>query len=245
MRIGLFAALPAALFFCVSAPARAEELTTTKVFPAVLAPGLTEFELRYGRLTGGEADGEDGLRFEAAHHFSDQLYGGLELETSRDPGGPRTVDAFGVEGIVTLGSVAGVNVAVLGEYSGNRHQADAVETRLLFEKRADEFDIRFNLNAEKALEHGQPVEFGYAASVDREIADEFRLGAMGIGELGTSKRLTAEGEHFLGPIAKYEIERMPGHGELELQAGYLFALGEAHHDANGLLRFMVEYGVRF
>src|SRR5206468_934512 len=112
------------------------------------------------------------------------------------------------------------------------------------EKRAEEFDLRLNLDAEKMVEHREPIEFGYAASIDREVAEEFRLGVMGIGELGTSNHLTLRGEHFLGPIAKYDIEHL-GRGELELEAGYLLSLGEARNDPDGLVRFMLEYGIRF
>ena len=115
---------------------------------------------------------------------------------------------------------------------------------MLLQKRANEFDLRLNLGAEQALERGEPVEFGSAASVDREVADELRLGVMGVGELGTSKQLSLTGAHFLGPIARYEIEHMRG-GDIELEAGYLFALGEARHETDGLVRFMLEYGVHF
>ena len=243
MRVVVAATVLAAFCLSIPTPAQATELTT-KVFAATLEPGLTEFELRYGRIVGDEATGEDGLLFEAAHHFSSRFYGGIELETSREPGGDRKIAAFGAEGIVTLGKVAGVNVAMLGEYAANLHTSDAIETRLLVEKRADEFNVRLNLNAEKILEHGEPLEFSYAASVDRELAEDFRLGLMGIGELGTSKHLTARGEHFLGPVAKYEVEHLP-RGELELEAGYLLPLGEARHDTDGLVRLMVEYGIRF
>jgi hypothetical protein len=236
------AALLAATLACT--PAGAEELTA-KVYPATLEPGVTEVELRYGRLVGDEADGEDGLLLEVAHHFSSRFYGGLELESSREPGEDRRIDATGVEGIVTLGRIAGVDTALLAEYAANRRGADLLETKLLLQKRAGKLDARLNLIAEKELERGEPVEFGYAASLDAEVADEFRLGAMAIGELGTSKHLTTSGEHFLGPIAKYEVEHLPGRGELGIEAGYLFALGEARRETDGQLRLLLEYEFRF
>ncbi|MGE5562169.1 MAG: hypothetical protein ACM3ZV_02545 [Bacillota bacterium] len=238
------AAFAAALVFLAPAPAAADELTT-KVYGATLEPGTTELELRYGRLVGEEADGEDGLLLEVAHHFSSRFYGSVLLETERDPGGDRRLSGIGLEGIVALGKVAGVDTALYGEYGINRHGADDVETKLLLEKRAGEFDARLNLIAERELERGAPIEFGYAASADTEVAGELRLGAMAVGELGTTRRLTTHGEHFAGPNAKFEIEHLPGNGELAFEAGYLFAIGEAREETNGLARFMVEYEFHF
>ena len=243
MRRPMFAAVLAACLF-VSTPALANELTT-KVYSPTLEPGLTEVEARYGRLMGDEADGKDGLLIEVARHFSRRLYGGVEVETERDPHGKRKVEAFALEGIVNLGKVAGIDTGLFAEYAVNRRGADAIETKLLFERRAGEFDGRLNLTAEKELERGEPLEFAYAASADTGVADEFRLGAMALGELGTSKHMSTSGEHFLGPNAKYEMEQAPGKGELEFELCYLFALGEARHETNGLLRFQVEYGFRF
>lgn len=242
MRIVIAAATIAAM--TVAVPARADDLTT-KVYGATLEPGLTEVEIRYGRLTGGEADGEDGLLIETAHHFSSRFYGGLETLWSREPGGERRLGSVGFEGIATLGRLAGVDAAVLGEYEANRDAPDVFETKLLFEKRAGEFDGRLNLVAERALARGAPVEFGYAASADVEAVGELRLGAMAIGELGTSKRLTLRKEHFAGPIAKFEIEHLPGQGELGIETGYLFALGEARDESKGQLRLLLEYEFRF
>lgn len=236
------AAAFAALLICT--PAHAQELTT-KVYSAELEPGLTELEVRYGRLVGDEADGEDGLLFELAHHFSKRFYGSLLLETSRVPGEDRRIEGFGAEGIVTLGQIAGIQTALYGEYGINRRGADDLEAKLLLEKRAGKLDARLNVIAEKELERGEPIEIGYAASVDQEVADDFRIGLMGVGGLGTTKHLTTQAEHFLGPIAKYEVEHLPGRGEIELEAGYLFPLGEARGESNGLLRFQVEYGFRF
>jgi hypothetical protein len=242
LRIHLIAAAIAIAF--LPAPAFADELTT-KVYSPVLDPGLNEVEARYGRLIGDQADGGHGLLIEFARHFSKRFYGGVELETEREPNGKRQVEAFALEGLVSLGKVAGIDTGVLVEYSANRHGANAIETKLLLERRAGEFDARLNLIAEKELERGEPLEFAYAASADTEIAEELRLGAMALGDLGTSKHFTTRGEHFFGPNAKYEVEHMPGKGELEFEVGYLFALGEARHETNGLLRFQVEYGFRF
>jgi hypothetical protein len=236
------AALAAALIY--AAPASAEELTT-KVYGATLEPGMTEVELRYGRLNGGPADGEDGLLVESAHHFSRRFYAGVETQWSRRPGDGRRFDGAALEAIVTLGRVAGIDTAVLAEFGAHRHGPESVETKLLLQKRAGKFDARLNLRAEKELESGEPVEFGYAASADTQVIGEFRLGAVAIGELGTSRHLTTRAGHFIGPVAKFELESLPGKGELEFETGYLFALGEERDEAKGQFRLLVEYGFRF
>lgn len=211
----------------------------------MLEPGQTEIESRYGRLVGGEDAREDDLLVEVAHHFSKRFYGGFELATHRDPNGSREIESFGVEAIVSFGKVAGIQSGVLVEYAANRHGRDALETKLLLEKPIGELDARLNLIAEKELRAGGPLEFAYAASADIEVADEFRLGVMALGELGSSRHLTTHGEHFVGPNLKYELEPKEGGGELGFELGYLFALGEARDDARGLLRLQVEYGFRF
>ena len=51
-------------------------------------------------------------------------------------------------------------------------------------------------------------------------------------------------EHFAGPIVKAEIDHI-GPGELEIETGYLFALGRARDDAKGQLRLNLEYAFHF
>lgn len=241
MRSTVFAGIAGLLL--TATPAFAGELTT-KVYGATLEPGTTEIETRFGRMTGGEAGGETGLLLEAAHHFSDRFYAGVEGEFEREPGGNLKLGSVALESIVTLGRIKpfGVDVAVLGEVESVRHGPDVVAAKLLLEKRVGEFDARLNLAAEKP--HGQPVELGYAASADFEIADELRLGAVALGELGSFRNFTTGGGHFAGPVAKYEIEHVAG-GELGIETGYLFALGEARHETTGQVRLLLEFETHF
>src|SRR5947209_15171864 len=89
-----------------------------KVYGAVLEPDTTEIEARYGRLTGGTADGEDGFVAEFSHSFGRRFYGAALLEFEKEAGGRRRLEAVGVEGILPLGRIdaLGVDVAVYGEY---------------------------------------------------------------------------------------------------------------------------------
>jgi hypothetical protein len=208
-----------------------------KVYGATVESGVTEFEARYGRLMGDEADGEDVLKLEVSHGFSTRFYGAVVGEFEREAHEDRELEALAVEGIYTLGQVGGIDTALYGEYEIGLHGPDKVETKLLLQKRAGGFDGRLNLIAEKEL-NGEPVEVGYAASADVEALGELRLGAAAFGDI-------THGEHFAGPIAKFEIEHLPGRGELELETGYLFALGNARDETDGQFRLLLEFATHF
>jgi hypothetical protein len=216
-----------------------------KVYGATVEAGVTELEARYGRLTGGTDAGEDALVLEAAHGFSDRVYGAALFEFEREPNESRKLEAVAIEGIYALGDLArfGLNAALYGEYEAGLHGPDKIETKLLLQHKRGTFDSRVNLIAEKVLDGQRPVEFGYAASADWEVADEFRFGGAAFEEWGSARHLNVR-EHFAGPIAKYEFERI-GPGELEIEAGYLFALGRARDDADGQVRLLLEYEFKF
>lgn len=235
MRVLFAAALLAGL---VSAtPASAAPGLGDKVYGATVENGVTEFEARYGRLMGDDADGEDALKLEVSHGFSSRFYGAIVGEFEREPHESRELEALAAEGIYTLGQIGGIDAALYGEYEIGLHGPDAVETKLLLEKRAGEFDGRLNLIAEKEL-NGEPVELGYAASADVEAVGELRLGAAAFGDV-------THGEHFAGPIIKTEIEHLLGRGELELETGYLFALGKARDETDGQFRLLLEFATHF
>ena len=143
------------------------------------------------------------------------------------------------EAIYYLGHVAGVDVAVYGEYSVGSGRPDKAETKLLLERNTRSFDARLNLIAEKPLASGELVELAYAASFDVPAARNFRVGVAAFGELGTFRNFAPREEHYAGPIIKTVIEKLGGH-TLKIEAGYLFALGEARDKARGLARLIAE-----
>jgi hypothetical protein len=230
-----------------SAPASAAPGVGSKVYGATLEAGLTEIEARYGRLQGGPDHGEDGLVLELAHAFSDKFYAAALIEFEREPGGPRKVEAYSFEAITPIGRVEALklDIALYGEYEIVRRQANKAETKLLLQHRDGGFDGRINLVAEKELQSGAPVEFGYAASADWAAFGEFRLGLAAFGDLGTTRHFVPRAEHFAGPIVKTEIEHLPGNSELEIEAGYLRAFGAARDDAKGQWRLLLEWETRF
>lgn len=216
-----------------AAPGLADE-----VYPATVERGEPEIEARYGRLGGGVDHGEDALKLEAGYGVTRNLRLAGVVELEREPKGPRRAEAAAIEAIYALGKVGGIDVAVYGEYEIGFHGTDAVETKLLLQRRTGPWDLRLNLIAEKPLVSGAQVELGYAAGVYRQVGGEFQLGVEAYGELGTFSRFAPHAEHFVGPVAKFEIEGLGP--ELGVQLGYLFALDKARDDAKGQLQVRLE-----
>lgn len=212
------------------------------VYGATVEPGKSEVEMRYGRLTGGPAAGADAFVLEAAHGFSSRFYGATLATFTREPGTARRLESVALEGIVTLGHIRGLDIdsALYVEAVHGLRGPDNLETKLLLQHRKGRFDSRLNLTAERPFVAGAPVEFSYGASADYEVAEDFSLGAEAFGDLGSSDKLSSRGEHFAGPAIKVGIDHA-GPGELELRAGYLFALDRARADTRGQLRFGLEY----
>lgn len=230
----------AALLLAIPARALATPGLGEEVYGATVEAHETEFEARYGRLNGKATNGDDALVLEASHSFSRRFRLGVLTELEREPGGGRHVSAYAVEAIHTLGRIGGIDAALYGEYAAARHGPDKIETKLLLEKRAGEVDTRLNLIAEREMVSGAPVTFAYAASADVELIGEFRLGAAAFGDLSGDEG----GHHFVGPIVKTEIPHF-GPGELELETGYLFALGSARAESRGQFRLLAAYAFPF
>lgn len=218
------------------------------IYGATVEKGATEFEARYGRLTGKAEDGADGLVLEAEHGFGKRFAAALLLETGRAPGASRTVDAIAVEGIYALGhnKSLGFDTAIYAEYKyGFGDNPDEIEIKGLFQHRAGGFDGRLNLIAEKPLRASEPTEFGYAASADWAIiGDDIRIGLAAFGDLGTVDHFAGREQHFIGPEAKFEIEHI-GPGEIEIEVGWLRAFGAARDFTDGQARLLISYEGRF
>lgn len=210
-----------------------------EVYAAEVEAGELEFEAIYGELDGGEEDGESVLKLEAAYGVSDRLKLALTGEIEKEPGETREFEAVGFEAIYELGQLGGITFGLYGEYEVVFEGSDKVEGKLLMQREEGPLDLRFNLIAEKELAGDEVVELEYAASADVEAIGELRLGLMAFGELGTFKDFLPHAEHFVGPVAKIEIEGLGP--ELEIEAGYLFAFGEARDEGtDGQFRLMLE-----
>lgn len=238
----------ATMMMMVAVRAEAAPGVGDPIYGATLEKGVTEFEARYGRLTGGSDSGEDGLVLEAEHDLSSRFSAAALVETSRSPGSARRVEALAVEGVYTLGHIRplALDTAIYAEFKHGLHgDADAIELKALLEHRAGPFDARINLIGEKPLRSGEATEFGYAASVDwMVVGDEVRLGLAAFGDLGTAHHFARRQECFMGPEAKFEVERI-GPGEIEIEAGWLKSFGAARDVTDGQARLLLSYEARF
>lgn len=217
------------------------------IYGAKLYEGLTEFELRHGRLTGCTANGEDGLVFELEHAFSSRLTIAGLVETGRQSENRRAVNALAAEAIYTTGRTDALELdtAVYAEFKHGQGEPDAIELNGLLEHQAGAFDSRLNIIGERPLRSGDPIELSYAASADWAlIGDEIRLGVAAFGDLGTSSNLGGRQEHYFGPAAKFEIEHV-GRGKFAVELGYLRAFGAARDRTDGQVRVLIGYEARF
>lgn len=232
-------ALAGGMLLC-AAPALAAPGAGDEIYAATVEPGEWELEARFGRLAGGPDGGAENARLEAAYGLTGNLRLAVVGEFERDPGGPRRATAAAIEAVYHLAHHRGWDLAVYGEVEkGLNGNPDAVETKLLVERRGRSWDLRVNLIAEQPLRQGEPLEFGYAVSLDRAVSERLRLGLAGFGELGTHRRLIPYTEHYLGPVAKW---RPGGHGSpLKLETGWLFPLAEARDHAKGQFRLNLEW----
>lgn len=233
-------AIAAAVLACVAAsPALAAPGLAGEIYGAQVEQGEFEIEAIWGALDGGADDGENAVRIEASYGVSEHLRIGVQAEFEREPGERRKAEELGIEAIYELGSAGGIEFALYGEYAfGLNGNADKVETKLLLQHARGPFDLRLNLIAEKELEHGHKVELEYSASAMVEAFGEISIGAQAYGELGTFDKLLPRARHFAGPVAKVEIEGLGP--ELEIEAGYLFALGAAREETDGQFRLALD-----
>lgn len=236
-RYQFVAALPLALLF--AQPAFAAPGLGDEVYGATVEAGETEAEVQYDRLNGGPDNGEDVLKLELSHGISSRLRVGVIGELEREAGQSRKVDALGFEAIYHVGRIGPVDVALYGEYELGFQGSDKIETKLLLQHRSGPVDIRFNLIGQKHLQSGEKVQLSYAASAGYELRDGFELGIEGFGGLGTFDGIFPHAEHFVGPVARVEIEGLGP--EMELSFGYLFALDKARDDTAGQLRLKLEF----
>lgn len=209
--------------------------------------GVSEFEVRSGRLVGGPADGRGATVIEYERGVSDALRVSAFAEVEHEAGRSK-VEALGLEGVFTLGQVPGLGIDLGGYLALEQSlQGDGgvVEAKALFAKRAGPFEGRLNLIAETSVSRATDFEFGYAAQATVEVVDDVELGLQAFGDLGDSHGLGGRRRGYLGPILQIEAGSRALGGELEFQVGYLFPVGTARADTDGQFRLGVELERKF
>jgi hypothetical protein len=230
----------------------AEPGLANKVYSPYVLKGVTEVEVRGGRLTGGPLNGEQAAVVELEHGVSDRLSLAVLAEFEQHAGEEGKLDALAVEGVAYLGQVprVGVDVGAYLEYEQRLHNESGIlEGKLLLAKRWGSFEGLLNLIADKPLTDrpGEgDTEFGYAAQGTWDVGRHLQLGGQAFGGLGTDRSLGGRQAHYLGPVARWEVRpAWLNGGELEFEAAYLLPVGAARNDPDGQVRFVMEYERRF
>ena len=230
----------------------AEPGLSNRVYSPYVKKGVTEVEVRAGRLTGGPLDGEQAAIVELEHGVSDRISLAVLAEFEQHAGEAKKLDAFAVEGVAYLGQIPGlgIDVGAYLEYEQRIHNESGVaEAKLLLAKRSGPFEGLLNLIAQRPLsdrpgEHD--TEFGYAAQATWDVGANVRLGGQAFGDLGTNRSVGGRQPHYLGPVAGWEVRPSWLKGaELEFEGAYLLPIGTARDNTKGQVRFVIEYERRF
>ncbi len=227
-----FAAVAIVIAFLAAAPSLAQPGLGQEVDEAEVEKGETEISARFDTLLGKASGGDDALQVEVGHGFSDRFRAEVQGEFTQENASDRRLDSIAMQGIYEVGEAGGFTFALLGQYELAVDETDAVETKLLIQRKSDRSDLRLNLVASKELDESR-VNFGYAASAQFAVIDDLSLGVEGFGEFRSADGSSGT-EHFVGPTTRLSTERFGP--ELELEAGYLFALGAAKRAADRQLR---------
>lgn len=245
-------ALVAAFALAFAGAARAEPGLSNKVYSPYVKKGVTEVEVRAGRLTGGPLDGEQSAILEYEYGLSDRVSVAVLAEFEQHAGEARKLDGLAFEGVAYLGQMPGVGIDIGGyvEYEQRIHnESGLIEAKLLLAKRSGTFEGLLNLIVEKPLtdRRGEgATEFSYAAQATWDVGHAVRLGGQAFGDLGTYHHIGGAQPHYLGPVAQWETRPswMKG-GELEFEVAYLLPAGSARHDTDGQVRLVIEFERRF
>jgi len=236
----------------VATSASAEPGLANKVYSPYVKKGVTEVELRAGRLNGGALDGESGAVVELERGLSDRVSLAVLGEFERHAGEHSKLDAVAVEGVAYLGQLPGVGIDVGGylEYEQRIHNESGVlEGKLLLAKQAGRVTTLLNLIASRALTDkadDRETEFGYAVQSTLDVGGGVGLGAQAFGDLGTGHSFGGRQAHFLGPMVVWEARPAWSKGvELELEAAYLLPVGTARHETDNQVRLALEFEKRF
>ena len=243
---------PLAALLCVLLPvvAAADPRLDEKVYAPYVLKGVGEFEARGATEAGGALGGAATSVLEAEYGVSDRLSLALVGRMERDATGPMRLDAVGLEAIAALGQIPGVGVdaGLYLEYDqGVGGGTSAGEAKLLLAKTKGRFQGLLNLIVERPF--GVPqgegfANYGYAASVTWRTIGALRLGAEAFGDLGTDHGMAARGA-YVGPQVKWRGRPARSPVEIEIDAGWLAAVGDSRREAGSQLRLTVELERRF
>ncbi len=236
-----------------AAPALADPRLDEVVYSPYVENHMFEFATRFGQEIGdGSLKNAQTVVNELEYGVNDRLSLALVSTVERAPGEPQRLTGLGVEGIYYLGQIpkVGVDAGLYLEVTkGMGGDADRGEAKLLLAKTAGRFQGLVNVIVERPFS-GPPGEvfaaYSYAASATWRTLGNLRLGAEAFGDFGDDHGfLTRSQGVYVGPQLKWEgrLKFLPF--EIELDAGWLAAVGPDRGEASSQARVNLELERRF
>jgi hypothetical protein len=236
-----------------AAPALADPRLDEVVYSPYIENHMLEFETRVGQEVGdGDLSGAQTLVNELEYGVNDRLSLALVTSVERGPGEPRRLTGVGIEGIYYLGQVPklGVDAGIYLEATkGAGGEPDGGEAKLLLAKTAGRFQGLVNFIVERPFD-GPAGEvyasYGYAASATWRTVGTLRLGAEAFGDFGDDHGFLSRARGaYVGPQLKWEGQPRGLPFEIELDAGWLAAVGPDRQEAASQARINLELERRF
>lgn len=213
---------------------------------------MAELEVRRGQQVGGPDSGEAATVLEAEYGVNDRISLALVGAIATTRGGGSQFSSVGIEGVAYLGQIPGIGVYA-GLHLEYKHglggETDAGEAKLLLAKTAGRFQGLANFIIERPL--GAPpgqgfAAYGYAVSATWQTVGNLRLGAEAFGDLGTDHDfLTGPQGAYVGPQLKWEGRPKGSPVEIDLDIGWLAAVGANRNEARSQVQLGLELERRF
>lgn len=174
--------------------AHADPRLDEKVYAPYVEKGVSELEIRYGRVQGGPLAGQSKTVFELEQGVSDRFSLALVGAVVNGDGGPVRLNKIGLEGVYYLGRLPrlGIDAGLYLEYAkGLNGNTDGAEAKLLLAWTSGRFQGLLNLIVEHPFgaPRGKGISsYGYVASATWETVKSIRLAVEVIGDLGDDHR---------------------------------------------------------
>lgn len=223
-----------------------------KVYAPYVQKGVFEVEGRIAGETGrGDLSGKTVAVWELEYGVSDHLSLSLVGALTHSPGGATRTTAIGIEAVDYLGQIPklGIDTGLYLEYArGLNGENDKIEAKILLAKNAGRFQGLLNLIVEKPLSAptGEGIgSYGYAASATWRVLGHLRLGAEAFGDFGDDHAFLGHQGAYVGPQLKWSGKPKGSPVEIDVDAGWLAAVGTDRAEARSQVRLGVELERRF
>ncbi len=231
--------------------ARADPRLDERVYDPFVLNGSAELEVRHGSEFGGALGGAATTVIETEYGVNDHLKLAAVAAIHGEPGQSTRLAALGVEAIVYLGQIpaVGVDTGLYLEYAkGLNGEDDVLEGKLLLAKTKGRFQGLANLIVERPI--GIPrgegfASYGYALSATWRTLGHLRLGAEALGDFGDDHAFLGRQGAYVGPQVKWRGRPGKSPVEIEVDAGWLAAVGTARNEGSSQLKLAVEFEKRF